>query len=113
MLLERGLKDMESKISIHFNQENVDIELDFEQPDLSLFVKKVLAEHLKVTDSNIQITSTVEGFDTKEFTEILVSVHEEFEEELNQFFKNIENEVSTFYDDDLSTEIISRIKEIH
>ena len=103
---------MENKINIHFNQENTDVELDFEQPDLSLFVKKVLSEHLNVTNSNIIITSTVESFDTKEFAEILVAVHEEFEEELNLFFENIEKDVSTYYDDNLSKEIISRIKEI-
>lgn len=104
---------MENKINIHFNQENTDVELDFEQPDLSLFVKKVLSEHLSVTNSNIIITSTVDSFDTKEFAEILVSVHEEFEEELSLFFQNIEKDVSTYYDDDnLSEEIISRIKEI-
>lgn len=104
---------MENKITIHFIAEDIDIELDFEQPDLSMFVKKVLSNHLKVTEDNLQITSTVNAFDTKEFLTIFTSVHEEFEAELDLFFENIEKEISTYYDDDLSTEIIKRIKDIH
>lgn len=112
MLLGRGLKNMGNKIIIHFIAENIDIELDFDQPDLSLFVKRVLSEHLRVTDDNLRINSTVDAFDTKEFAEILVNVHEEFVQDLDRFFENIEKEVSTYYDDELSDEIIRRIRDI-
>lgn len=53
--------------------------------------------------------TNVEGFDSEEFKEILITVHEEFKGELDLFFENIKKDITTYYDDELSAEIISRI----
>ena len=72
----------------------------------------IVAEHLLVTKENMEITTENQEFDKEEFMNMLIEVHEEFNEEVDNFFDNIQSEINTYYsDEELSMEIIKRIKE--
>lgn len=101
---------MENNIIIKFKKEGEQITLGFDQPNLGELIKKILKENLEVSAENVEVESTVQDFDQKEFKSILVSVHEEFVEEINKFYENIETDIKTYYDENLSTEVIRRIK---
>ncbi len=51
-------------------------------------------------------------FDKEEFLEILVNVHEEFVQEIEKFYENIQKDIKTYYsDEELSEIIINRLKD--
>ena len=102
---------MENKILINFIKENKEIELNYDQPDLRQLVTTIISEHLEVNASNIIISTGIENFDAQEFKEILISVHEDFEQEIDKFFENIKQEIKTYYDiDGVTEEVLCRIK---
>lgn len=103
---------MENKVNILFEKENEEIELDISNPDLANLVHIIVSEQLEVTRENLKLTTNVENFDTTEFLDILVSVHNEFQEEIEKFYNNIKTDIKTYYDDEtIGEEIIRRIKE--
>lgn len=105
---------MENKVFINFKEEDVNIEINIQQPDLADLVHRIIAEHLMVTKDNVEVSSDVENFDKEEFLELLIEVHSDFCEEIDKFYENIENEICTYYkDEDLSKHIINKIKEIY
>lgn len=107
-----GWKNMENKIIIHFEKEGIDIELDIDNPDFAQLIHKVIADNLDLTKENVQISTGVGNFDTEELLDILVSVHEEFCEEIEKFYANIKEDIKTYYEDEeLGEEIIRRICE--
>ncbi len=53
--IHRRIESMETKINISFIKEEKNIEIDIQQPDLSNLVHKIIAEHLLVSELNIQI----------------------------------------------------------
>lgn len=104
---------MENKIEILFKKENKTIVLDIKQPDLAHMVHTIIAEHLDVSKDNLVISSNEDNFDKEEFLDLLIEVHGEFCVEINKFYENIENEISTYYnDEELSETIINKIKNI-
>ena len=104
---------MENKIEILFKKENKTIALDIKQPDLAHMVHTIIAEHLDVSKDNLVISSNEDNFDKEEFLDLLIEVHGEFCVEINKFYENIENEISTYYnDEELSETIINKIKNI-
>ena len=104
---------MENKINISFIKEEKSIEIDIQQPDLSNLVHKIIAEHLLVSETNIEISTDNDNFDKEEFLQMLIEVHQDFCEEIDKFYKNIDKEIRTYYEDEeLSKHIIEKIKEI-
>jgi hypothetical protein len=105
---------MENKVNIIFKKENVNVEINIRQPDLANLVHRIVAEHLMVSKDNIEISSDEENFDKEEFLELLIEVHEDFCEEINKFYENIDKDICTYYkDEDLSKHIIEKIKGIY
>lgn len=105
---------MENKINILFKKEDKSIEIDIQQPDLSNLIHRIVAEHLLVSEDNIEISTDESNFDKEEFKELLIEVHEDFCEEINKFYENIDKEICTYYkDEELSKHIIEKIKDIH
>lgn len=106
------LKNMENKLIIKFIGEDKEIDLDIDQPDLANLIHIVVAEHLAVTKDNVEVSTENTEFDKEEFLNMLIEVHEEFNKEIDTFFQNIQSEINTYYsDEELSMEIIKRIKE--
>lgn len=103
---------MENKLEIKFLDEKNDFQLDILQPDLAQLIHFLIENNISVTKENMKIKTENEGFDSEEFLEILVSVHDEFKNEIDKFYENIENEISTYYPEaeDLSNEIIEKLK---
>ena len=103
---------MENKIEILFEDEDFALELDIKQPDLAKVIHEIVSRHLVVSKENVSIRTKSEEFDTEEFLDILVNVYEEFSDEINQFFENIQKDIKTYYEmEELSEEVINRIKE--
>ena len=103
---------MENKLKILFKKEQKEVGLNIANPDLAQLVHKVVAERLVVSKENVEILTEDDNFDTEEFLDILVCVYEEFCGEIEKFFTNINNEIKTYYDDEvLGDEIIRRIQE--
>lgn len=103
---------MENNLNIKFKQENLDINISILQPDLAKLIHEIVANNLCVTKENIEISTENLEFDKEEFLEILVSVHEEFVQEIEKFYDNIKKDIKTYYsDEELSAKIINRLKE--
>jgi hypothetical protein len=103
---------MENELIIKFIEEEKDISLNIMQPDLAKLIHSIVVDELYVTKDNIKITTDSPDFDTEEFRDIFLSVHEEFVEEIETFYKNIQNDISTYYSNsDLSETIINKIKD--
>ena len=84
---------MENKINISFIKEEKNIEIDIQQPDLSNLVHKIIAEHLLVSETNIKISTDNDNFDKEEFLQMLIEVHQDFCEEIDKFYENIDKEM--------------------
>lgn len=105
---------MENKVILNFKKEDVNIEINIQQPDLANLVHRIIAEHLTVTKDNVEISSDEENFDKEEFLELLIEVHSDFCKVIDKFYENIDNEICTYYkDEELSKHIIGKIKEIY
>lgn len=103
---------MENKIKIIFAQEKKEIVIDIEQPDLANLIHRIVSEHLDVSKDNLSIETDNNEFDKEEFKELLIEVHDEFCNEIDLFYENIQSEIKTYYDDEeLSKIVIERIKE--
>lgn len=102
---------MENNLNIKFKQENLDINISILQPDLAKLIHEIVANNLCVTKENVEISTENLEFDKEEFLEILVSVHEEFVQEIEKFYNNIQKDIKTYYsDEELSEIIINRLK---
>lgn len=105
---------MENKINVLFVKENINIQIDIQQPDLANLVHRIIGEHLLVSRENIEILTENDRFDKEEFLELLIEVHEDFCEEIDKFYENIDKEICTYYkDEELSKHIIEKIKDIY
>lgn len=103
---------MENDLCIKFKEENMDIIINILQPDLANLIHKIVANDLKVTKENVEISTGNLEFDKEEFLELLVNVHEEFAQEIDRFYSNIQNDIKTYYsDEELSKKIIQKLKE--
>ena len=101
---------MENKINLKFRNEDLEYDLDYDQPNLTELVRFIIQNGISVSQDNLVIESNVAGFDCNEFRDILIEVNDEFKEELQQFYTNIKTEITTYYEDDkLAEAIISRI----
>lgn len=102
---------MENNIHLRFKAEDLDYDLDYDQPDLTALVQFIIQRSVSVTRENLEISCCIDEFDHNEFREILIEVHKEFQEEIQNFYSNIQKEIKTHYADDaLSDAIIQRIK---
>ena len=80
-----GLKNMENDLIIRFEKEDRKIVVNISQPDLAQLIHVIVAERLNVSKENIEISTENGEFDKEEFQEILISVHEEFSQEIEKF----------------------------
>ena len=102
---------MENNIKIIFQNEDREILLNILQPDLAQVIHIIVSENLVVSKENELIESDNQEFDKDEFLDILVTVYDEFSEEISKFFVNIKEEIKTYYEsEELSDEIIKRKK---
>lgn len=102
---------MENDLTIKFKQENVDISINILQPDFANMIHEIVSNNLQVIKENMDIQTDNTEFDTEEFMDILISVHEEFAQEIEDFYKNIQEEIKTYYaDEELSAKIIQELK---
>lgn len=103
---------MENDLNIRFIKEEINIPINILQPDLAKLIHDIVAKHLYVSKENIEISTENSDFDKDDFLEILINVHEEFVEEIEKFYRNIEKDIKTYYsDEELSEIIIQKIKE--
>lgn len=103
---------MENNLNIKFKQENLDINISILQPDLAKLIHEIVANNLCVTKENVEISTENLEFDKEEFLEILVNVHQEFVQEIEKFYENIQKDIKTYYsDEELSEIIINRLKD--
>ncbi len=103
---------MENDLIIKFKRENMDISINILQPDLAKLIHEIVANNLSVTKENVEISTENSEFDKEEFLEILVNVHEEFVQEIEEFYSNIQKDIKTYYsDEELSEMIINRLKD--
>ena len=103
---------MENDLNIRFIKENINITINILQPDLAKLIHEIVAENLHVSKENIEISTENSDFDKDDFLEILINVHEEFVEEIEKFYRNIEKDIKTYYsDEELSEIIIQKISE--
>lgn len=103
---------MENDLCIKFKEEDRNIIINILQPDLAYLIHEIVANHLKVTKENIEINTENIEFDKDEFLDILISVHEEFVQEINNFYNNIQRDIKTYYaDEELSKMIIQKLKD--
>lgn len=103
---------MENDLIIKFKQENLDISINILQPDLANLIHEIVANNLSVTKENVEISTENSEFDKEEFLEILVNVHEEFVQEIEKFYSNIQKDIKTYYsDEELSEMIINKLKD--
>lgn len=102
---------MENDLCIKFKEENADVSINILQPDLANLVHEIVAKNLKITKENVEVSTENSEFDKEEFLEILVNVHEEFVQEIERFYSNIQNDIQTYYsDEELSKKIIQKLK---
>lgn len=102
---------MENNLLIRFKEENKEITIDILQPDLAKLIHAIVAEQLNVSKENIQINTENGEFDKEEFLDILISVHEEFSQEIDKFYNNIKKDIQTYYSyDELGDIIIDKLK---
>lgn len=103
---------MENDLNIKFKQENLDININILQPDLAKLIHEIVANNLNVTKENVEISTENLEFDKEEFLEILINVHEEFVQEIEKFYGNIQNDIKTYYsNEELSEMIINKLKD--
>ena len=94
---------MENRIVVKFHNEDMELIIDYDEPDFTFFIQTVIRNHLNVSAENISIECNIDDFDCNEFKEILI--------EIDQFFQNIRSEIRTYYDSEsLSEYIIDYIK---
>lgn len=102
---------MGNELIIRFKEENREIVVNILQPDLAQLIHAIVAEHLDVSKENIEINTANNEFDKEEFLDILISVHEEFSQEIDIFYDNIKKDINTYYSyEDLGSFIIDKIK---
>ena len=102
---------MENDLSIKFKEENIDVSINILQPDLAKLIHEIVENNLRVTKENIEIDTENLDFDKEEFLEILLNVHEEFAQEIDIFYSNIQKDIKTYYsDEELSEMIIQKLK---
>jgi hypothetical protein len=107
-----GLKNMENDLIIRFEKEDRKIVVNISQPDLAQLIHVIVAERLNVSKENIEISTENGEFDKEEFQEILISVHEEFSQEIEKFYDNIQRDIKTYYSyEDLGDIIIQKLKQ--
>ena len=103
---------MENNLYIKFKEEDVDVIINILQPDLANLIHEIVMKNLKVTKENTEVSTENSEFDKEEFLEILINVHEEFVQEIERFYSNIQNDIKTYYsDEELSKKIIQKLKE--
>lgn len=101
---------MENSIHFQFINEDQSFDLDYDQPNLTELVRFIIQNALSVSQENLRIECSVDGFDCDEFRNILIEVNDEFKDELQQFYKNIKTEINTYYEDEkLADAVISHI----
>lgn len=91
---------MENNLKIGFRQEETEVVINIQQPDLAKLIHDVVSKNLNVSRENIEISTENQEFDKEEFLDIFISVHEEFFDEINKFYENIQHDIKTYYSDE-------------
>lgn len=103
MQLEEECKNMENNIVIFkFLKENEELSLNLDSPNFSEFVKNMINKNYNVSEENISTYTLNDNkhIDIDSLKSIVIEVHEKYMKDLDEFYKNIETEISTYYDDE-------------
>lgn len=105
MQLEEECKNMENDniVTFKFLAENEELSLDLDSPNFSNFVKKIINKNYEVSDDNILVSlpnSDEKNIDITTLKDIVIEIHKNYYNDLEEFYRNIESEVSTYYDDE-------------
>lgn len=103
MQLEEECKNMENNIVIFkFLKEHEELALNLDSPNFSDFVKNIINKNYVVSEENISIYTHNDdkNIDIDSLKCIVIEVHEKYMKDLDEFYKNIETEISTYYDDE-------------
>ena len=103
MQLEEECKNMENnKVFFKFLKENEELSLNLDSPNFSEFVKSIINKNYYVSEENISISTLNDdkNIDIDSLKNIVIEVHKKYMKDLNEFYKNIETEISTYYDDE-------------
>ncbi len=118
MQLEEECKNMENSnlVTFKFLKEGAELSLDLDSPNFSDFVKEIINKNYKVSGDNILVSlpnSDEKNIDINTLKDIVIEVHKSYYNDLETFYRNIESEVSTYYNDDdqLLSEIEKFVKQ--
>lgn len=104
MQLKEECKNMENNIvTFKFLTEDKELSLDLDSPNFSDFVKNIINKNYNVSNDNISVSlpnSNEKNIDIEALKDIVIEVHKDYNKELKDFYRNIESEISTYYDDE-------------
>ena len=66
---------MENRIVVKFHNEDIELTIDYDEPDFTFFIQTVIRNHLNVSAENINIECNIDDFDCNEFILKLMSCH--------------------------------------
>jgi len=91
-----------NKVFFKFLKENEELSLNLDSPNFSEFVKSIINKNYYVSEENISISTLNDdkNIDIDSLKNIVIEVHKKYMKDLNEFYKNIETEISTYYDDE-------------
>lgn len=112
MQLEEECKNMANNIVVFkFRLENKELYLNLDSPNFSDFVREIINNNYNVSEKNIlvSIQNDNKNIDIDSLKSIVIEVHKSYMQDLAEFYKNIEYEISTYYDDE--DKLFSKIEE--
>ena len=83
-----------------FVKEKQEISLNLDSPNFSEFVKEILENNYDISEENITVSCDDNSeIDTEALKTMLINIHDDYKEELETFFTNITNDISTYADE--------------
>ena len=104
MQLNEESKNMANNIAIFkFKKEKKELELKLDTPNFSNFVRDLIINNYEVSNDNMEVLLKEKGnneIDTIELKNIVIEIHQQYFNEISNFYENTKNEINTYYSDD-------------